>query len=161
MGEHATVVVGVDGSEGSRAALQYAMGDAARRGARVLVVRAFEPPLDEPVPYGLPRPPTLAEITSRLEAGAREMAESVAADPQAGNGRVPVDVAAIPGAPAKVLVHQARDADVLVVGHRGRGGIASMLLGSVGLACVLHAPCPVTIVRPDRHVAEPAASAAV
>jgi nucleotide-binding universal stress UspA family protein len=73
------------------------------------------------------------------------MVDSVATDP--GTSTVPVDVVAIPGSPAKVLVHQTRDADVLVLGHRGRGAVAGALLGSVGLACVLHATCPVTIVR--------------
>jgi nucleotide-binding universal stress UspA family protein len=54
----------------------------------------------------------------------------------------------LPGAPAAVLVEQAQGADLLVVGNRGRGGLASALLGSVSLHCVLHAPCPITIVRP-------------
>jgi nucleotide-binding universal stress UspA family protein len=52
------------------------------------------------------------------------------------------------GAPGRVLVEQARGAELLVLGHRGRGGVASVVLGSVGLYCVLHAPCSVTIVRP-------------
>jgi nucleotide-binding universal stress UspA family protein len=47
-----------------------------------------------------------------------------------------------------------RGADLLVLGHRGRGGFASAVLGSVGLHCVLHALCPVTIVRPEREPAE-------
>jgi nucleotide-binding universal stress UspA family protein len=55
-----------------------------------------------------------------------------------------------------VLIEQAQAADLLVVGHRGRGGLASALLGSVGLHCVLHAACPVIIVRPAAPpVAEP------
>ncbi|OLT01327.1 hypothetical protein BJF90_32185 [Pseudonocardia sp. CNS-004] len=145
MGEHGTVIVGVDGTEESRAALRYALQDAARRSSRVRAVRAFEPPDNRPGQVGSPRPPTLEELTARLEAGAHAMVESVSADP--GTGTVPVDVVAIPGFPAKVLVHQTRDADLLVLGHRGRGGLASAVLGSVGLACVRHATCPVTIVR--------------
>ena len=46
------------------------------------------------------------------------------------------------------LIERARGADLLVIGHRGRGGAASALLGSVGLHCVLHAECPVTVIRP-------------
>jgi nucleotide-binding universal stress UspA family protein len=147
--ERATVVVGVDGSEASCAALRYALADAARRSARVRVVRAFAQPEDFPVPYGLPRPPTLEELTARLETATKTVVESVASEP--GLGGVPVDVVAVQGSSAKVLVDEARDADLLVVGHRGLGGVASRLLGSVGLACVLHASCPVTIVRHHRN----------
>jgi hypothetical protein len=55
------------------------------------------------------------------------------------------------------------EVDVLIVGHRGRGGFASMLLGAVGLQCVLHAHCPVIVVRPtgitrSAPIAEPAAA---
>jgi nucleotide-binding universal stress UspA family protein len=61
---------------------------------------------------------------------------------------VPVQVRSVLGAPGGVLVDQSRDADMLVVGHRGRGGFRSAVLGSVGLQCVLHASVPVTVVRP-------------
>jgi len=47
-----------------------------------------------------------------------------------------------------VLIDKSAEVDVLVLGHRGRGGFASMLLGSVGLQCVQHARCPVIVVRP-------------
>jgi nucleotide-binding universal stress UspA family protein len=76
---------------------------------------------------------------------------------------VPVEVRAVPGNPAEVLLDQAAVADLLVVGHRGLGGVASACLGSVGLQCVLHAICPLTIVRPlagsnpDEMLAAPAA----
>ena len=48
---------------------------------------------------------------------------------------------------ARILVREAENAELLVVGHRGRGGVTSTLLGSVGLQCVLHAACPVAVVR--------------
>ena len=59
---------------------------------------------------------------------------------------VRVDVDAVSGRAGEVLVERARDADLLVVGHRGRGGLRSVALGSVGLNCVLHAPSPVLVV---------------
>jgi nucleotide-binding universal stress UspA family protein len=55
------------------------------------------------------------------------------------------------GPPAKVLLESARDADLLVIGSRGRGGFASAVLGSVSLACVLHSPCPVLVFREERE----------
>jgi len=61
---------------------------------------------------------------------------------------VSVDVEAVAGGPAPVLRDAAEGADLLVLGHRGRGAFCSAALGSVGLQCVLHATCPVTIVRP-------------
>ena len=67
---------------------------------------------------------------------------------------IAVRVQTLPGAPAAVLVEQAQGADLLVVGHRGRGGFASALLGSVSMHCVLHAPCPITIVRPAPQLVE-------
>jgi nucleotide-binding universal stress UspA family protein len=68
--------------------------------------------------------------------------------------RVDVRVRAVPGPPAAMLIEQSRGADLLVVGHRGRGGFASATLGSVSLQCVLHAACPVTVVRPSPQPAE-------
>jgi nucleotide-binding universal stress UspA family protein len=61
---------------------------------------------------------------------------------------VPVELHELEGKLAEVLNKQARGAGLLVVGHRGRGGVASALLGSVSLECVLHAECPVTVIRP-------------
>jgi nucleotide-binding universal stress UspA family protein len=67
------------------------------------------------------------------------------------DGTVSVDVEALVGSPASVLLEQAREADLLVVGHRGRGGFVSAVLGSVGLQCVLHRSGPVTVVRPEKR----------
>ncbi|MEV4729659.1 universal stress protein [Saccharopolyspora sp. NPDC049426] len=49
--------------------------------------------------------------------------------------------------PVRALLDEAKNADLLVVGRRGRGGFAEMLLGSVSRHCVDHAPCPVVVVR--------------
>lgn len=151
--EAPTIVVGMDGSAGARTALEYAVGDAARRGARVRAVMAFEAPDYWPEFDRLNTPPTSAEITERIESGLREAVAEVRTALVPADARVadvPVDVLALAGPPAAVLVAQAEDADDLVVGHRGRGGLTSTLLGSVGLQCVLHAPCRVTVVRPPR-----------
>ena len=69
-------------------------------------------------------------------------------------GDVPVDVIALPGAPSRVLIEQSQGAELLVVGHRGRGGFRSAVLGSVGLHCALRSTCPATVVRPQQEPAD-------
>jgi nucleotide-binding universal stress UspA family protein len=151
-----TVVVGVDGSPASRAALVDAMRSAAERGARLRVVAVYEPP-EWRLP-ALPTPlPSRAEIEGSLREAVHEMVTDVAYE--LGGEHLPrpeIVVAVEPGDAAEVLVAAARDADELVVGHRGRGAVASALLGSVGWGCVLHAPCPVRVVPDGRPVPAPA-----
>ena len=147
MQERPAVVVGVDGSAYSRAALRYAMEEAARRGTGVQVVSAFLPPQYRPDAYGLSAPQTPDEIKSDLRFLARRMVDGVIAEVPTLGG-VSVELHELEGKPADVLIERARGVDLLVIGHRGRGGAASALLGSVGLQCVLHAECPVTVIRP-------------
>jgi nucleotide-binding universal stress UspA family protein len=140
------VLVGVDGSPESGAALDYAVAEAIRRGARLRVVSTYFP---EYSVHGHTEPVTVSEkgIEVDVEAHTRRMVEEAlsaeALPPQ-------VDIVAAAGPAAGVLIDESAEVDVLVVGHRGRGGFASMLLGSVSLQCVLHAHCPVIVVRPTR-----------
>jgi nucleotide-binding universal stress UspA family protein len=138
------VLVGVDGSAHSGDALKYAVAEANRRGARLRVVSTYFP---EYSVHGRTQPVTASEaaIEVDLEKETRRMAEdALAADAQ----QPPVDIVVAAGPAAGVLVDMSAEVDVLVLGHRGRGGFASMLLGSVGMQCVLHARCPVIVVRP-------------
>ena len=139
------IVVGVDGSDGSRAALEYAMDEAARRGCGVRVVWAIPETGYWAGAYGM-TPSLISEIGKDLENAGREMVDAVVADRGTAVAGVPVDVHAVPGPPAAVLVGQSAEADLLVVGHRGLGGLRSAVLGSVGMQCVLHASGPVTVV---------------
>jgi len=162
-GRSALVVVGVDDSAGGRAALRFALQDAARRAARLDVVTAF--PVPDPNEWGPEGAgiagrvqPTPAQVHDAVRARAREIVDEelagrVVADPP------PVTVLAVAGGAGEALVHAARTADLLVVGSRGHGAVRSAVLGSVGLHCVLHAPCPVTVVRPA-HDREPVATTA-
>jgi nucleotide-binding universal stress UspA family protein len=143
------IVVGVDGSDGSRAALEFAMDEAARRGSGVRVVWAIPETGYWAAAYGM-TPALAGELGRDLEKAGREMVEAVVADRGEALAGVPVDVLAVSGPAAAVLVGQAAEADLLVVGHRGLGGLGSAVLGSVGLQCVLHAPTPVTVV-PHPH----------
>jgi nucleotide-binding universal stress UspA family protein len=148
MEERFGIVVGVDGSPESHAALRFALKDAVRRRTAVRVVSAYIPPEYWAVSYGLTMLPTLDDLVQdSAQVGQEAIDATVAAEPEL--GAVPTEVIAVPGPAAKALIEQAKDADLLVVGHRGRGGFKSAVLGSVGLHCVLHARCPVTIVRPD------------
>jgi nucleotide-binding universal stress UspA family protein len=139
------VVVGIDGSEQGDAALRYALREVARRDGRLRVVSAWErPELTISEFYGLPMHDE-DKIQAAHEQSTRERVEQMmAAEP--GTASIPFEVRAQVGRPADVIVEAARDADLLIVGHRGRGGLRSAALGSVSLGCVLHAPCPVLIV---------------
>jgi nucleotide-binding universal stress UspA family protein len=93
----------------------------------------------------------IGELGASLEKEGRRMVDEVVAGRSGELTGVPVEVRAIPGPPAAVLVEQAAEGDLLVVGHRGRGGFRSTVLGSVGLQCILHAPGPVTVVPTPAH----------
>lgn len=154
MRERLGVVVGIDGSEESRAALTFALEEAARRGTGVRVISVFLPPLYWPQAYGLAAPPTVDQVKQDLRKTATHMMDEVLAE-HPDLAAVPVELHELEGQPGKVLIDQAREADLLVVGHRGRGSFASALLGSVGIQSVLHAACPVTVVRPAPRPAGP------
>ena len=126
--------------------MKYAVAEANRRGARLRVVSTYFP---EYSVHGRTQPLSASEpaIEDDVEAQTRRMVEE-ALD---GDAVVPpVDIVVAAGSAAGVLIDMSGEVDVLVVGHRGRGGFASMLLGSVGLQCVLHANCPVIVVRPTK-----------
>ncbi|MEU0368848.1 universal stress protein [Streptomyces sp. NPDC006283] len=140
------IVVGVDGSDASKQALRWAVRQAEVTGAVVEAVTAWDVPHSHGARAWLP-PASGAEAD--LEAGARkELTETV--DEVAGSQpRVEVRVEVHRGTPAEVLLHAARTASLLVVGSRGRGAFAGMLLGSVAQHCTQHAACPVLVIRGD------------
>jgi len=124
--------------------LKYAVAEASRRGAQLRVVSTYFP---EYSVHGRTQPLSASEpaIEVDVEAQIRRMVEeALTGDTEA----PPVEIVVAAGPAAEVLIDMSGEVDVLVVGHRGRGGFASMLLGSVGLHCVLHAHCPVIVVRP-------------
>jgi nucleotide-binding universal stress UspA family protein len=145
------IVVGLDDSAGGRAALAFAIGDAARRGAAVVeVVTAFEIPGYWEAVYGAPpatNSPSIEQVRDAVQGRAGRIVEYVSKEAAAALPKLPpVTVTAVGAGAADALLRAARGADLLVLGSRGRGGFTSMLLGSVSLQCVLHATCPVTVV---------------
>jgi nucleotide-binding universal stress UspA family protein len=147
----ATIVVGIDGSEGSAAALRWAGAEARLRGAQLEVVSCWDVP---PMMYDAPgqvmpidvNPETFESAGERVLDAALERArpelEGLTVTRTLRGGRA-----------EDVLVAAAveADAELLVVGSRGHGGLTGLLLGSVSHHVAQHAPCPVVIVRHPRH----------
>jgi len=142
---NAFIVVGVDGSDQSKEALRWALDEARLRDASVRVVYAW---LAQPVL--VPGSPVVAADWQLLRRSAEEFVEDVVDQAVESSTDVEVTAVAAHGTPADVLVQASRGADLLVVGSRGHGGFAGLLLGSVSQQCVHHATCPVVIVRGTR-----------
>lgn len=138
------LVVGVDDSPGSRAALRWALEHARVSGAHVLAVNVVEPvmPLDF---AGTGFYTSTAIDSHQLRRGARELVDRLIREVT--NGRdSEVQIQIIEGHnPGQVLVRAARNATMLVVGTHHRHGLG-FLLGSTGASCVRHATCPVMVV---------------
>ena len=92
-------------------------------------------------------PASSEELAEAADRTVRQTVAEVIAEAGSTAEAIPVEVRAVFGKPARVLLEQAADADLLVAGHRGLGRVASAGLGSVGLQCVLHATCSLTIVQ--------------
>lgn len=155
-----TVVVGVDGSVGSREALTWAVREARARGARLVAVYAYPPP-NEPlegsralaVPASLAQPISVAAdpaTRQRRDDEARQRADDLIKEMLSDVGVRGLDVERKPipdRRPAEVLIDHSKAADLLVVGSRGLGGFKGLLLGSVAQHCIRWARCPVLVVR--------------
>ncbi len=150
-----TVVVGVDGSDGGRTALDFAVEEAALRGAQLKVVTAWEIP-----------PAVVAGVVAdsgylqQVVAEERQHAEAIAAEAVTRAAQlqpsVMCEARVLQGQEAKVILEEARDAIVVVVGSRGHGGFTGLLLGSISQQVVHHAHCPVTVVPPSASHDSPA-----
>ncbi len=144
------VVVGVDSSEGSRVALRWAAQEAARHGVLLRVVHGWDtaavtPP--GPQAFGPLEGDDFAVAADRfLTELVDEVLSDVGLADSPGDGRPDVECLVVPAPAAEALLWEARSAALLVVGTRGRGGFAGLLLGSVSRQCANHAPCPVAVV---------------
>ena len=143
-GDGGLVVVGVDGSEESVAALRWAADYAKAAGATVQALIAWHyPDVAGAAPVGHAPPPIRHETEDRIRATLDQAVRQVYPDP-AGAG---VQTRLAYGHPSKALVEASKGASLLVVGSRGQGAFTGMLLGSVSMHCVTSASCPVTVVR--------------
>ncbi|MDT0533046.1 universal stress protein [Micromonospora sp. DSM 115977] len=137
------VVVGVDGSPASLLAAEHAARAAVLRSRPLHLVHGYLHPLGYGVPvnpYDLGLPAPTEEAQKMLETTAADLAERCPG--------LTVEVRQVAGGPGATLVEESRRAELVVVGSRGLGGFAGLLLGSVGTQVAAHAHCPVLVVRP-------------
>jgi nucleotide-binding universal stress UspA family protein len=134
------IVVGVDGSEASQETLLFALEEARRWQTDLHIVHAFSE--WEPIP-GTNEMIEQDRGPDEREAWLAALVHRVVGDAT----DIQIDQSTVENDPAPALLAAARDADLLVLGSRGHGGFAGLLLGSVRLQCAHHASCPVVIVR--------------
>lgn len=134
------IVVGVDGSHRSLEALEWAARYAEMTGSVLIAITCCEPLNPD---MWVPRSPrgqdAFAPTKRKLEHLAREVKK--------GHPKLILETQVIEGSAAKALEEASQGADLLVVGNRGLGGVSGLLVGSVGMHCVSHAPCPVVVLR--------------
>ncbi|MEV7770091.1 universal stress protein [Kitasatospora sp. NPDC086791] len=147
-----TVLVGVDGSPQSTAAAHWAAEEAVRRGAALRLVHAWPWLTDGVSAYA--EPDDLPDAVQRILAAAAE-------DVRGLHPELAVRTDAVLDAPVDGLVAAAADAELLVLGSRGRGGFTGLLLGSVSMAVAGRIGLPVVVVRDAHEGAQGAAEVVV
>ena len=145
-----TIVVGVDGSDESRAALQWSLEEGHLRGVEVTALHVWQYPPD--LVWQFP-PSTLAAEGSPIpdrelfEKRAKDLLRGIVNEVAPAGASADVKQEVVEGSVADRLVEAAQGAELLVVGSRGRGGFRGLLLGSVSQQCAHHTPSPLAIVR--------------
>jgi len=134
------IAVGVDGSRAADAALTWAVDEADRRDAELVVLHGWE------YPYRSEHTPVEKLDLVKVDAA---LVLDAAVERARERGRGPVTATLVHDHPAAALVGQSADCDLVVVGSRGRGGFRSLLFGSVAHAVTVQARCPVVVVRSD------------
>ncbi|MDP1805193.1 MAG: universal stress protein [Acidimicrobiales bacterium] len=141
------IVVGIDGSQGARRALEWAVAEATLRDAHVVVVHAWLEPAAVAVGSVITAGGVEPEVFE--DAAWRTVTELLAAVDTTGLPQG-VETQVVAGAPARALIDASEGADLVVVGSRGHGGFTGLLLGSVSQQVAHHATCPVVIIPSHR-----------
>ena len=136
------IVVGIDGSVTSNEALDFACEEAKLRQANLKIVHAWDLVYDSDVEF------SGADFRFQIETQAQSLLDAAAkhASDRCGD-HVTITKRLIPGSAAPALLEEAKNADLIVVGSRGRGGFASLILGSTSHQVLNHARSPVVVVR--------------
>jgi len=145
---HRGVVVGVDGSAASKVAVDWAARDAALRTVPLTLVNVLDPP----VVYTFPRTQIPREYLEWQQDEGRKVLDDalkIVEDSTRQKGSIDVSSELMIGPPVSTLIDLSKDAEMVVVGSRGRGAMARLLLGSVSTGLVHHAHCPVAIIHDD------------
>lgn len=139
-----TIVVGIDGSDASARALDFAAEEAVLRKAALRVVCVWEVPVTA---YGDGMIPVITpDMFDSYQEHAQTIVDEAVARVAAAHPELACSGEVVEGLPAGVLIEESENAALLVVGTRGRGGFKSLLLGSVSGQVVHHAACPVVVV---------------
>jgi nucleotide-binding universal stress UspA family protein len=165
----ARVVVGVDGSAGSREALRWALAEARLRKAPLRIVHAWRFGYEGgPVGgygylgyFGAGAPLAGQDVSDLVRKAAEDVLDRAVGEVAGADADVEIERWLGEGAAAEVLVGAVAAGDLLVVGSRGHGGFADLLLGSVSQKCVHHALCPVVVVHPPQALSTEELPAAV
>jgi nucleotide-binding universal stress UspA family protein len=140
------IVVGYDGSEASRMALNWALDEARPSGAEVDVVHAWQAPLYGPYAFA-----GAEAVRDDVHRSARDLLDRAVEGVDAAGLPGPPEAILVEGAPTRTLLETAKGADLVVVGSRGRGGFAGLLLGSTSQQLATHLECPIVIVHPSQE----------
>jgi nucleotide-binding universal stress UspA family protein len=148
------IVVGVDGSAHSDTAVEWAAARARQTGARLRLLHAYDVPAPAPaMPLAGAAPPTADSAAYAAQDG--EAVLAAALDVACAGGDIDVATRLTVGGAAPALVDASAESGLIVVGSRGRGGVAGMLLGSVSVQVSAHAHCPTVVVRDQPPAAGP------
>ena len=142
------ILVGLDGSAHSERTLAWAIAEAAARKAPLTVLAVHQVASNHWTGHPVIYPGDEPDL-EKMRLAVQELTQKVV--DQAGEpGPASVTVRAVSGLPAEELINASRDADLIVVGSRGGGGFAKLLLGSVSSQVLHHAHCPVVVIHADR-----------
>lgn len=142
------IIVGLDGSAHSERTLAWAVDEAAARKAPLTVIAVHEVASNHWTGHPVFYPGDQPEL-EKMRLAVEELTQKVV--DQAGEpGPASVTVRAVSGLPAVELIDASREADLIVVGSRGGGGFAKLMLGSVSSQVLHHAHCPVAVIHGDR-----------
>jgi nucleotide-binding universal stress UspA family protein len=144
----AGITVGVDGSGHSQRAVDWAIKEAGLRKAPLTVLAVHEVAANHWTGHAMVLPADRPEMEKTRQAAqeATQKAVEAAGEP----GPASVTVRAVSGLAAQELISASADSDLVVVGSRGGGGFAKLMLGSVSNQVVAHASCPVVVIPSDR-----------